>query len=101
MAMFSSFDDDKIVMNGATVSKLVTKNDTDRKTDSEKMRYTCCMSRLHPGTEVTCENSGTPDGNFNDLVKINQEPRKWVIDTVKDRFLKVINIKSLYSNCYT
>ncbi|KAH3866234.1 hypothetical protein DPMN_029293 [Dreissena polymorpha] len=62
----------------------LTKNDTDRKTDSETVGYTCCMSRLHPGTEVTCENSGTPDENFNNLVKINQEPRKWVIDTVKD-----------------
>ncbi|KAH3750309.1 uncharacterized protein LOC127848732 [Dreissena polymorpha] len=90
MATFSSFDDDKIVMNGATVSKTVTKNDTERNTDSEKVGYTCCMSRLHPGTEVVCEKSGTPDANFNDLVKTNQEPRKWVIDTVKDRFLKVV-----------
>ncbi|KAH3847686.1 hypothetical protein DPMN_090017 [Dreissena polymorpha] len=96
MATFSSFDDDKIVMNVATVSKTVTKNDTERNTDSEKVGYTCCMSRLHPGTEVACEKSGTPGANFNDLVKTNQEPRKWVIDTVKDRFLKVINIRSLY-----
>lgn len=90
MATSCSFDDGKINTNGATVSKTVTQNDMDKRTDSEKVGSAFCTHCLHPGTKVACENSGTPDAKSNNLVKTNPEPRKWVIDTVKDRFMKVM-----------